>query len=272
MNHVMTKAAELVDQMRGEAPLVHQITNYVTAGDCANITLAIGASPIMADDISEAAEITALASALVINLGTLNERTLDSMIASGKKANELNIPVILDPVGAGASALRNSAAQSILSRIRIAVLRGNLSEISFVAGLKAKPKGVDASRADLSYDAAAVAKKAAERTGCVVAVTGAVDVVSDGGRMAAIRNGHAMMSKVTGTGCMSTALTGAFAGITDDYFIAAAAGLATLGIAGEMAWEKAGMYGTGSFRGALIDAVSLLDRRTFERRAKIDET
>lgn len=271
MNHVTTRAAELLGLVRSEAPLVHQITNYVTAGDCANVTLAIGASPIMADDISEAAEITALSSALVLNIGTLNEKTLASMTASGEKANELKIPVILDPVGAGVSSLRNSATQSILRRVRVAVIRGNLSEISFVAGLRAKPRGVDVSETDLRNDAAAVAKEAAAQTGCVAAVTGAVDVVSDGRHTATIRNGHAMMAKVTGTGCMSTALTGAFAGATDDYYTAAAAGIAAMGIAGEIAWTKTGREGTGSFRAALIDAVSLLDRRTFERKAKIDE-
>lgn len=270
MNQIVKQTAALITEVRGKVPLVHQITNYVTVNDCANVTLAIGASPIMADDIDEAADITAISSSLVINIGTLNERTIVSMLASGKKANKLGIPIVFDPVGAGASNLRNETTRTILSQIKLAVLRGNLSEVSFVAGLGATTRGVDASAADSDNDAASVAIQAARRLGCVVAVTGAVDVISDGERTVKINNGHAMLSKVTGTGCMSTALVGAFAGISEDYLAAAVAGVTSMGIAGETAYEKASDKGTGAFRSAILDSICLLNQDIFESRAKIN--
>jgi len=269
--NITEQVAALIPEVRSRVPLVHQITNYVTVNDCANITLAVGASPIMADDISEAADITSVSSALVINIGTLNERTIASMLASGKRANELGIPVIFDPVGAGASKLRSDTTKIITNQIRLAVLRGNLSEISFVAGLEATTRGVDASAADSGNDAAAVAREAARQLNCVVAVTGAADVISDGRRTVIIQNGHKMLSRVTGTGCMATALVGSFAGAADDFLAAAAAGIASMGIAGEIAFEKAGAKGTGSFRSAIIDAVSSIDRELLRERAKINE-
>ncbi len=271
MNRTTAKAAALMTEVRNKVPLVHQITNYVTVNDCANITLAIGASPIMADDISEAADITAISSSLVINIGTLNERTITSMLASGRKANELNIPIIFDPVGAGASRFRDDTTKAILAQLKLSVLRGNLSEVSFVAGHNAITRGVDASTEDSDNDALAVAKEAARQLGCVVAVTGAMDVITDGERTITIHNGHKMLSRVTGTGCMSTALLGSFVGATDDYFSAAVAGITVMGIAGEIACEKACGNGLGSFRTAIIDAVSTLDKNTFESRAKINE-
>ena len=271
MNNITTQAAALVAEVRRKVPLVHQITNYVTVNDCANITLAIGASPIMADDMAEAAEITALSAALVLNIGTLNQRTVASMLASGQQANRLGIPVVFDPVGAGASGLRNQTTQTILSQVRLAVLRGNLSEISFIAGLQATTRGVDASAADAGNDAVAVAQAAAQRLGCVAAVTGAVDVISDGARTVAIHNGHPLLSKVTGTGCMASALVGAFAGAAGDYLAAAVAGIAAMGIAGEIACQQAGGQGNGSFRAAILDAASGLDQTGFEARANIHE-
>ena len=271
MNRMTKQAADLIEKVRGQVPLVHQITNYVTVNDCANITLAVGASPIMADDIGEAADIAGIASALVLNIGTLNERTIASMLAAGKRANERGIPVVLDPVGAGASRLRNETTLAILRQVRLAVVRGNLSELSFVAGLGASTRGVDASDADAGRDAVTVAREAARQLGCVAAVTGAVDVISDGTRTVEIRNGHPMLSRVTGTGCMSTALVGACAGAADDCLTAAVAAIAAMGIAGEIAYERAGEQGTGSFRTALMDAVSRLDRTVMESRANILE-
>ncbi|MGE4483701.1 MAG: hydroxyethylthiazole kinase [Oscillospiraceae bacterium] len=271
MNNIIKQVSALITEVRNKVPLVHQITNYVTVNDCANITLAIGASPIMADDMAEAADITAISSALVINIGTLNERTVSSMLASGKRANALGIPVVFDPVGAGASKLRNDTTRTILKEVRLSVLRGNLSEVSFVAGLKATTRGVDASEADSINDAVTITKDTAQMLGCTVAVTGAVDVISDGRRTVTIQNGHKMLSNVTGTGCMATALIGAFAGVTDDSLLAAAAGIAAMGIAGEIAFNAAGGKGTGSFRSSIIDAVSLLDENLMEESANINE-
>ena len=265
------KIAELLSAVRNQVPLIHNITNYVTVNDVANVVLAIGASPIMADDIGEAADITSISSALVINIGTLNTRTIESMIAAGKKANDLGIPVILDPVGAGASSLRNQATERIMKEVRISILRGNLSEISFIAGLKVSTKGVDTSAADGKNDAQAVAQTVANRYGCIAAITGAIDVISDGTEKIKIANGHPMLSKVTGTGCMTSALVGAFAGAGSDYLSAAVAGIASMGIAGETAFQTVGTLGTGSFHVAIIDALSRLTAQELEKRVKIVE-
>ncbi len=271
MENWAKKAADLLGMVRKRNPLVHQITNYVTVNDCANITLAAGASPIMADDLLEAADIAEISSALVLNIGTLNERTVASMLDAGKKANELGIPVVLDPVGAGASKLRSDTVNAIIGQVRLTVIRGNLSEISFVAGIQAAARGVDSSEADAGNDGATVAKAAARRLRCVAAVTGAVDYISDGERVVAIRNGHPMLSKVTGTGCMATALAGAFAGTGGDPLTTAVGGVALMGIAGELAFQRAGELGTGSYRAAIIDAVSRMTPEIFEERAKIHE-
>ncbi|TQI66452.1 hydroxyethylthiazole kinase [Clostridium sp. KNHs216] len=271
MNQITKEVSNAIRVLREKIPLVHNITNYVTVNDCANALLAIGASPIMADDIAEAADISAISSALVLNIGTLNQRTVASMLAAGKRANELGIPVVFDPVGAGASKLRNDATREILEQVRLTVLRGNISEVSFVAGLAASTKGVDASEADGGNDAVAVAKAVAEKLGCTAAVTGAVDVIADGKRVVQIRNGHPMLSRVTGTGCMTSSLVGAYAGTLRDGFTAAVAGIASMGIAGELAYEAAGQTGTGSFHIAIIDALSRLNPVLLEERAKLDE-
>lgn len=271
MNAISKEVSQANAELRKTVPLVHNITNYVTVNDCANALLAIGASPIMADDLLEAGDIAAISSALVLNIGTLNQRTISSMIEAGKRANECGIPVVFDPVGAGASKLRNDTVKEILEQVKVTILRGNISEVSFVAGLDVTTKGVDASAADGTRDAVAVAKAVAERLGCTAAITGAVDVISDGKRVVKIRNGHPMLSKVTGTGCMTTALVGAYAGANKDAFVAAAAGVASMGIAGEIAYEKAGRLGTGSFHIAILDALSNLDSAGMEERLKLDE-
>lgn len=265
------RAAFLLGRLKEKKPLVHSITNYVTANDCANALLAIGASPIMADDPEEAGEIASSASSLVLNMGTPSGRKLEAMIEAGKSANEKGIPVILDPVGAGASRLRQDMALRITREIKISILRGNLSEISWVAGLHSREKGVDVSETDRRIDKEQAAKAASQRLGCITAVTGTEDVVTDGRSVIYIRNGHPALSKVTGTGCMTSALIGAFAGVGEDFFAAAAAGVGTMGIAGEIAFEKAGSLGYGSFHMALLDAVGSLDEKTIRERAKFEE-
>ena len=173
----------MMEDIRAKKPLVHHITNYVTVNDCANIVLAIGASPIMADDIDEVETITSISSALVINIGTLNRRTIESMVAAGKKANELGIPVVLDPVGAGASALRNETTERLLAEVKVTVLRGNMSEIRYTAGLEADTKGVEVSEADQKIgtdEGTQVAQNVARKFGCVVAITGPTDIITDG--------------------------------------------------------------------------------------------
>ena len=172
------------ESVRSQVPLVHCITNYVTVNDVANALLACGGSPIMADDIGEVADITSISNALVLNIGTLNARTVASMVKAGQTANEKGIPVVLDPVGAGASALRNETTRELVEKVRFAVIRGNLSEMSFIAGLEVSTRGVDSSEADSGNDPVAVAKAVASAHGCIAAITGAEDVVTDGQRVA----------------------------------------------------------------------------------------
>lgn len=271
VSSVAAAAAAMLDAVRAKVPLVHCITNYVTVNDAANALLAIGASPIMADDIGEAGDIASIASALVLNIGTLNERTVASMLDAGRRANAFGVPVVLDPVGAGASRLRNETVGRLLREVKLSVLRGNLSEISFIAGLGAATRGVDSAKEDEKNDTLAAARLVAQRLGCTVAVTGAVDVVTDGTRACRLANGHQMLSRVTGTGCMTTALIGAFAGAGRDFYTAAAGGISAMSIAGELAYERAGTLGTGSFHIALIDALSMLDGANLMERMNADE-
>ncbi|MDR0654558.1 MAG: hydroxyethylthiazole kinase [Synergistaceae bacterium] len=270
----MNKYANLLQNVRAKKPLVHHITNYVTVNDCANITLAIGASPVMADELADALDIVSIASAVVLNMGTLNERTIPVMLAAGKAANARGIPVIFDPVGAGASKLRNETAARLLSEVTLAAVRGNISEIRFLVGLQSHTKGVDASDADITGadDTRQTAKSLAERTGGVVAITGTTDIISNGEKFVSVSNGVAMLGNLTGTGCMCSSLIGCYLGANPDKpFESVAAALATMGIAGEIAYEHAGHLGNGSFRAALHDAMSRMDVATLEGRAKYDE-
>ena len=271
---MINHAAALIEKVREQKPLVHHITNYVTVNDCANITLAIGASPIMADALAEAADIASISKTVVLNMGTLNERTIPSMLAAGKAANSKGIPVVFDPVGAGASSLRNETVRQILNEVDITIVRGNISEIRYIAGLSASTKGVDASDSDMSDDSSAleVARITAQKLGCVAAITGAVDYISDGVNGWRIENGHPMLAGLTGTGCMCSSLLGSFCGAApDEPLTASIAALLTMGIAGELAYEKAGTSGNGSFRAALHDAVSRMDSKTLLGRAKLYE-
>ena len=268
----MIQIEEQWKEVRQVNPLVHHITNYVTVNDCANVTLAVGASPVMADDREEAADMTSIASALVLNIGTLNSRTVESMLISGKTANQKDIPVIFDPVGAGASAFRSRTAETLLKNIRMTVIRGNISEIRSISGEAGHTRGVDASSADAESDARLLAEKTARQFHCVVSVTGAVDTVSDGERTVSVENGHPAMSGMTGTGCMGTSLTACFCGADPAHPLeAAVSALVCLGEAGEIAWEKAGMLGIGSYHMALLDAVSRMDGETLRKRARIHE-
>lgn len=264
----------LLNDIREQKPVIHHMTNYVTVNDCANITLAIGASPIMADDIEEVQSIVGISSALVLNIGTLNRRTITAMITAGKRANEQNIPVILDPVGVGASELRNETVRTMLEQIKFSVIRGNISEIRFITGLHATAKGVDASEVDSENDVQTVievAKAAANKHGCIIAVTGATDIISNGESTICIENGHKMLSAITGTGCMCTSLIGSFCSITSDYFTAAISGILCMGIAGEVAFHQAGHKGNGSYRIAVMDEISKLNAETIYREAKVYE-
>ena len=251
-----------VSLLREKCPLVHCMTNYVTVNDVANAILAIGGSPIMADDIDEAGEIASVSSALVINIGTLNARTIESMVAAGKSANEHSVPVIFDPVGAGASVLRCRTVDRLLSEVRFSIIRGNLSEMSYIAGFESRTKGVDSGLTDKDADPVAVASIVADRFNTVAAITGAVDTIVDSSRVARIHAGCREMGMITGTGCMLTGITGAFRGAVSDGFEAAVAAIFSMGIAGEMGYAEAKDKGTGSLRVAIIDALSRMDDST----------
>nr|WP_174655190.1 hydroxyethylthiazole kinase [Lactococcus reticulitermitis] len=262
----------MLENVRKTKPLIHHLTNYVTVNDCANITLAIGASPIMAEAIEEAADIAQMSQALVINIGTLNSRTVPAMLAAGKAANTVGIPVILDPVGAGASAFRNQTVDQLLSEVNFSVIRGNISEIKFIAGLDVATKGVDAADNDLQNtdETASLAKSLAKQLRAVIAITGAVDVISDGQQVITIANGHPKLAAITGTGCMCTSLIGAYCGGNPDtIFQATATAILSMGIAGEIAFEKAGKGGNGQFHAAIQDGISLLTETILQERARV---
>ena len=272
------KIIELLNNLREKTPLVHQITNYVTINDCANITLAIGGSPVMAEDIHEVREMVSLASSLVINIGTLNSVIIESMIEAGKMANELNIPVILDPVGVGATTYRTETCKRIISEVKLAVIRGNLSEIKTMYGIETITRGVDASESfsidsDEFTRAKEMAMNFAIKFNTVVVITGAVDIVSDGKTLYSIENGHKIMSRVTGTGCMCTSIIGCYLGAGDNNLIAALAGIVSMGIAGEIAYESLDKKneGSGTFKVKMLDAIYNLSEANIMKRSKINE-
>lgn len=254
--------------VKEKSPLIHHITNYVTVNDCANIVLAIGASPVMADDLEEVVEMVSFASALVLNIGTLNGRTVDSMLVAGLQAKELGVPVILDPVGVGATKLRTNTAEKLIKALKPEVIRGNMSEIKVLAGQNVAIKGVD-SLAD-EQDSSGIAKQLASELGCVIAITGKTDVVSDGQQLCLIDNGHRMLADVTGTGCMTTSLVGTFCGASKDYYTAAVAGIISMGLAGEFAQASLRHgEGIGTFRTRLLDSIYNLTPEILAKEGKI---
>lgn len=271
---------EIIKKVRINAPLVHSITNYVTVNDCANIILACGGSPIMADEPLEVEEITGICNALVINIGTLNNRTIESMVKAGKKANEINIPVVFDPVGVGASKFRTDTALKLLDEVKFTVVRGNMSEIKIIGkrNISSESRGVDASFADSITednlnDVVTYTKSLAKRLGAVVVITGAIDVVADKNKAYVIRNGHYMMSKITGSGCMLTSIIGAYCGSnSDDILDAVATAVCAMGLCGELAYEKMiqNNDGTSLLRSHLIDFISKIDAEKLKRGAKIE--
>jgi hydroxyethylthiazole kinase len=261
-------AGETLARIRNEKPLVHQITNYVVMNETANATLALGALPVMAHAIEEVEEMVRLAGALVLNIGTLSSPWVESMVLAGRAASDRGIPIVLDPVGAGATRYRSETARGLLAELRVAVLRGNAGEIATLVGVEAEVRGVESIAA--GGDAAELARKAAEALDLVVAVTGPVDHVSDGERVAAISNGHELLATVSGTGCMSTAITGAFlAAKPDDPFEAAVEALVAFGVAGEDA--AVGARGPGTFHAGLYDALAGLDPAALDGRARVGE-
>ena len=256
----------LLERLRKERPLVHNITNYVVMNFTANTLLAMGASPVMAHAVAEVEEMVSLARAFVINIGTLSQHWIEAMLKGGKRANALDIPVILDPVGSGATSLRTRTFQMMARELKLAVVRGNASEVLSYGSEAVRTKGVEAIHS--VEQAAAAARETASRTGAVVAITGAVDVITDGDRVIHCRNGHPLLGMVTGTGCAATTAIAAFAGITPDPLEAAAAGLAFFGLAGEVAAQKA--RAPGSYQAALLDALYEITPDQLQAGAKLE--
>jgi hydroxyethylthiazole kinase len=260
------KAGDSLRRLRDTKPLVHQITNYVVMNETANATLALGALPVMAHAKEEVGEMAQLAGALVLNIGTLSPHWVEAMILAGQIANQRGTPVVLDPVGAGATTYRTSTAKQILDEVRVAVLRGNAGEIATLVGVDAEVRGVE-SIATVG-DPADLARQAGRQLGLVASVTGVVDHVSDGETVISVENGHPLMATITGTGCMSSALTGCFLAVNRDAPLnAAAEALVAFGVAGEDAAQ--GAKGPGSFHVALYDALAALDADTLDGRARI---
>jgi hydroxyethylthiazole kinase len=259
-------AGETLRRLRESKPLVHQITNYVVMNETANATLALGALPVMAHAREEVEEMTALAAALVLNIGTLSPHWVDAMLLAGRTANARGVPVVLDPVGAGATAYRTDTAGRILDGVDVTVLRGNAGEVATLVGVDAEVRGVESIAA--GGDAAELARLAGRNLGLVASVTGPVDHVSNGERMLAVANGHELLATVTGTGCMSSASTGCFlAAKREEPVEAAAEALAAFGVAAEDAARDA--KGPGTFHVNLYDALAALDPETLDGRARI---
>jgi hydroxyethylthiazole kinase len=262
----MTTPGELLRELRERKPLIHQITNYVVMNETANATLAIGALPVMAHAPEEVEELASVAGALVLNIGTLSRPWIDAMLIAGKAANGAGVPVVLDPVGVGATTFRSETARRILDEVDVAVVRGNPAEIASLAGVEAEIRGVESLGA--AAEGAELAREAARAIGTVASVTGAVDFVSDGARTLAGANGDPLLATITGSGCMSSALTGCFVAVGAG-LEAAAAALAAFGVAGEDAAR--GASGPGTFHANLYDALYNLTPESLDERARIGE-
>lgn len=265
MKKINTYAAGLLTKIKSSKPLIHHITNFVVMNDTANITLHIGALPVMAHAYEEMQEMTSMANALVINIGTLSKEWVKSMVLSGKTANRKKIPIILDPVGAGATKLRTKTSLNLLRTLKISVLRGNSGEIGALSGAGGEVKGVESVKG--VRDPEKVAEQLAKRYKTVVAITGKRDIISSDKELYYVENGHELLSTITGTGCMSTTVIAAFCAVEKNYALATAGALAFFGLAGEQAAKKA--HGPASFKVALLDAVYNMSQVFFEKNARI---
>ena len=262
----MIQAYETLEEIRKQKPLVHHITNWVTIYDCAHVTRCIGALPVMAHAKEEVEQMTGIAQALVLNIGTLTPELVEAMILAGKQANRKSIPIVLDAVGAGATDLRTDKAMEIMDAVHVDVIKGNAGEIATVAGGAAEVKGVESM--GVEGDPVVIAKQLAGARNAVVVVTGKRDLVADAAGVYRIQNGHEMMGRVVGTGCMAASVIGAFAAVHSEYAAAAAEALACFGIAGELAAEKS--EGPGTFRARFFDEIFQLDERKLHDRMRVE--
>lgn len=258
---------EILEKIKQKKPLVHHITNWVTIYDCANITRAFGALPVMAHAKEEVKEMQSISSALVLNIGTLTVNLIRNMLLAGESANEKNNPIVLDAVGVGATQLRTEKALELLNALKIDIIKGNSSEIGILAGAKAETKGVEA--ISVEGNPMEIAKKLAKERKSVVVMTGKEDIITDGKRIFTVKNGHSMMASIVGTGCMVASVIASFAAVEKDCAKAAAAALACFGIAGELAAEKS--KGPGSYKANFYDEVFNLNKEKTEKMQKIEE-
>lgn len=263
----MINASDVLEKVRREKPVVHHLTNWVTIYDCANIVKVFGASPVMAHAKEEVADMAGIASAVVLNIGTLTPDFVEAMKLAATSANQKGIPVVLDVCGAGATRLRDDACFEILDGVRVDIIKGNASEIARIAGENVQTKGVDAAAVEKNLQE--VALGLARKRNCTVVITGAEDIVADGERVVRVLNGHPLMADIVGTGCMAASVIGAFAAVEKDLVSASVAGLVCYEIAAEMAAKEA--KGPGTFKEKLYDAVYGLDAETVERMKKIKE-
>ena len=262
----MQKYAHILDLVRERNPLVHQITNYVTVNDCANMTICFGASPVMSHAPEDVVDMIKIASVLVLNIGTLDEKQIEGMLTAANGAKKYGIPIVLDPVGAGATPYRTQTAERFMNEFPIAVVKGNAGEIGTLAGVSATVRGVDSG--NISGEPKEIVRSFAKEYGCTVVMSGAEDIVSDGKRVVGVVNGVPMMGKISGTGCMASAVCGACIAVSDpvDGCITA---MTALGLAGEEAAKTA--KGPGSFKPAFFDAISSLTNEQFMKSARISE-
>ena len=269
--------AKCLENVRDTEPVIHNITNYVTVNDVANVILACGGSPIMSDEAEDIEDITSVCGGLHINIGTLHKTGIEGMFRAGRRANALGHPVLLDPVGAGASALRTDTALSLMNELRLCAVRGNISEIRTLAKGSGTTRGVDADAADAvtedSLDKAVeFVRRFSRQAGCIIAVTGSIDLISDGARCYIIRNGRPEMRKVTGTGCQLSGIMTAYLTANPDHPLeAAAAAACVMGLAGEIAWDRMqDGDGNAAYRNRIIDAVYNMTGEELEKGAKYE--
>ena len=255
----------ILERIKNNKPLVHHITNYVTVNDCANVVLNWGGLPVMADSEEEVADMVKMASAVVLNIGTLNERLVNSMLRAGKRANRLDIPVILDPVGTGSTEYRTNVALKLLEELNISVITGNIGEITILSGNKATVRGVESVG---KYDNILVnAKNLAKKYDAIVVVSDSDDIVTDGEKSYKVYNGHPLMKQVVGTGCMLTSTIGVFAGVKNSYLGACLDAVSAFGVAGENAAKESGR--PASYKIALLDNISTMSDKILEENQKV---
>jgi hydroxyethylthiazole kinase len=257
--------ADILTHLKETHPLVHHITNYVTVNDCANITMFIGAAPVMAEAAEEVEQMVSMAGALVLNIGTLRAEQVESMLIAGHQANRLNIPIVLDPVGAGATSYRTEVSRRLISKLKIAIIKGNAGEIGTLAGMGGTVRGVDSE--GINGSPVEASRTLASKTGTVVVMSGATDIITDGARTSFVENGHELMGKISGTGCMTTSVVAAFAAASNDWVLSSTAALAAFGIAGERAAERE--ITPYAYKIALMDEVSALTHQRLAERARV---